>query len=213
MGAAVASAADAPESAVPPQLRESFAELSERTAGLEPRVLALGLRAFANARARDQVSRNRLTIIDFSLPSVEQRMWVVDLDTDEVLFHELVAHGKSTGGNHARSFSNEPGSHASSLGTFITGGTYEGKHGFSLKLTGLEPGFNDRALERAIVVHAAWYVSPDFAKRHGRLGRSWGCPAVRPEVAEELIDAIRGGSVMFAYYPDPDFEQSSTYLR
>jgi hypothetical protein len=126
---------------------------------------------------------------------------VIDLSTKKVLFHELVAHGKGSGDNYARRFSNEHQTRASSLGLFLTKGTYEGKHGYSLKLRGLEPGVNDKAEARAIVMHAASYVSEAFAAKHGRLGRSWGCPALDERVAKRLIDAIKGESLLFAYHP------------
>jgi hypothetical protein len=120
-----------------------------------------------------------------------------------VLAHELVAHGRNTGDDRARRFSNRPGSLQSSLGTFVTGRTYQGRHGLSLRLRGLDAGLNDRAEARAIVVHGAEYVSPDIVRRLGRLGRSQGCPALEPGVAARVIDLIRGGSVLFAWYPTP----------
>jgi hypothetical protein len=209
-------APEAPESdhaGVPAQLRDSFERL-QGAEGLDPEILAMALTAFARARERhDGVARNRLTVIDYSLPSTEKRLWVLDLDADRVLFHELVAHGKGTGLDRAQSFSNAPESLASSLGVFVTEQAYEGRHGHSLRLEGLEPGINDRAMDRAIVVHGADYVSERFAAEHGRLGRSWGCPAVRTEIAHELIDAIRDGTVLFTWYPDPDFVGRSSYLR
>jgi hypothetical protein len=130
----------------------------------------------------------------------------------QVLFNELVAHGRRSGETLARAFSNTPGSHQSSLGAFVTGSTYIGRHGVSLRLLGLEPGINDRAEERAIVMHAADYVSEDVIRRQGRLGRSHGCPAVRPAVARSLIESIRDGTLVFAYYPDAEYEQRSAFL-
>lgn len=206
-------AANGSELEIPTELRGSF-DRFRGTPGLDGEVLAMGLRALAHARAlRGDVARNRLTIIDYSLPSTEKRLWVLDLDADEVLFHERVAHGKGTGLDVAESFSNAAGSLASSLGTFVTGETYEGRHGHSLRLVGLEPGINDQAMDRAIVVHGADYVSTEFIDEHGRLGRSWGCPAVREAVVEDLIDAIRDGTVLFTWFPDPDFVAASTYIR
>ena len=153
-----------------------------------------------------------LTVIDYSRPSTEKRLWVYDASTRELLHEELVAHGEGTGENYARRFSNEPNTHASSLGLFVTGNTYVGKNGYSLRLDGLDRGFNDRARERAIVVHGAPYVSAEFARANGRLGRSWGCPALREDVARELIDTVKGGSLLFAYYPDPEWLAASAYL-
>jgi len=184
-------------------------------ADLDEAVLQLALTALDHARDAGDVSARRdhlLTVIDYSLPSTERRLWVLDLEAGEVLFHELVAHGQNTGGNRARHFSNDSGSHQSSLGVFRTDRTYRGKHGRSLKLDGLEPGFNDAARDRAIVMHAADYVTDDFAAANGRLGRSWGCPALDPAVAQDLIDAISGGTLLVAYYPDDAWLEGSAYL-
>jgi hypothetical protein len=198
---------------VPAAQRENFLALFKATEGLDPRVLARALRAFSRAHVRNEVRRNVLTVIDYRLPSNQKRLWVLDLDTRAVLFHELVAHGQATGREWAAFFSNDVGSRKSSLGAFVTGTTYVGRHGYSLRLQGLEPGINDRAFERSIVIHGADYVSPDFIARHGRLGRSWGCPALPVDVVEPLIDAIKDGSLIFAYYPDPDLERHSLYLH
>lgn len=153
-----------------------------------------------------------LTVIDYSKPSTEKRLWVFDMQTREVLYEELVAHGEGTGEDRATTFSNTPDSHRSSLGLFVTEETYVGRNGYSLRLNGLERGFNDRARERAIVMHGASYVSEAFAASRGRLGRSWGCPALREAVARPLIDRVKGGSLLFVYYPDQQWLKSSTYL-
>lgn len=198
---------------VPASQYENFVALSRKDRGPDPAVLARGLRVFSRARARHQIKRNVLTLIDYRLPSDERRLWVMDLDAGRVLFHELVAHGQNTGKARARAFSNRMGSHQSSLGTFLTGDTYVGRHGYSLRLQGMDPGINDRAMERAIVMHGAYYVSDDFVARYGRLGRSWGCPALPMDVAAPVIDSIKHGSVIFSYYPDPDLERNSRYLH
>ena len=153
-----------------------------------------------------------LTVIDYSQPSIAKRLWVFDLRTRELLYQELVAHGQGSGDNFATMFSNEPETHRSSLGLFVTEGTYVGKNGYSLRLNGLDAGFNDRARERAIVMHGAPYVSAEFAHVQGRLGRSWGCPALRDSIAHDVIDRIKGGSLVFAYYPDQQWLTSSKYL-
>jgi hypothetical protein len=153
-----------------------------------------------------------LTVIDYSKPSTEKRLWVFDMRTREVLYEELVAHGMGTGDNMATSFSNTADSHKSSLGLFVTEGTYVGKNGYSLRLDGLDAGFNDRARERAIVMHGAPYVSASFAQAQGRLGRSWGCPALREDVARQLIDKVKGGNLVFSYYPDANWLKTSQYL-
>jgi hypothetical protein len=153
-----------------------------------------------------------LTVIDYSKPSTEKRLWVFDMASHELLYEELVAHGQGSGDNLANVFSNEPETHASSLGLFATEDTYVGKNGYSLRLKGLDEGFNHRARERAIVMHGAPYVSDAFVKAHGRLGRSWGCPALREGVAREVIDRVRGSGLLFAYYPNQDWLESSRYL-
>jgi len=179
-----------------------------------PRPLAeLALKAYAHARERGEVKRDVLAVIDYSKPSTQRRLWVFDLDSGALLFHELVAHGRGSGDNVATRFSNRPHSLASSIGLYATGDTYLGKHGTSLKLLGLEKGMNDDAESRAVVIHGADYVSDAFAKAHGRLGRSWGCPAVGTDVAPKLIDALRGGAAVFAYYPDQTWLASSSFLR
>ncbi len=153
-----------------------------------------------------------LTIIDYSKPSSAERLWVFEIPTRRLLYRELVAHGQGSGDNWATVFSNESESHRSSLGLFVTDDTYVGKNGYSLRLTGLEDGVNDRARARAIVMHGAPYVSSKFVERQGRLGRSWGCPALPPPVARELIDRVKGGGAVFAYYPDQNWLRSSKYL-
>lgn len=180
--------------------------------GLSEPTLAIALRAYARARERGDITRPVLSIIDYALPSTEKRLWVLDLERGRVLFHELVAHGQKSGENEAHAFSNDTGSHQSSLGVFRTGAVYEGGHGVSLRLDGLEPGINDRAAERAIVLHGAEYVSEQFAARFGRIGRSFGCPAVRPAITDSLIQVIRDGTLLFASYPDSAYSARSAYV-
>lgn len=146
-----------------------------------------------------------ITIIDFSLHSAEPRLWLIDLEKTRVIFCDYVAHGQNSGLDFARSFSNKPSSHQSSLGFYLTDRIYQGKHGKSLRLHGLEPGINHRAFERAIVMHGADYVSESFIRGQKRLGRSWGCPAVSRELAPVLIDKIAGGTLLYIYAPDPDY--------
>ena len=152
-------------------------------------------------------------MIDYSLPSTEPRLWVFDLVHRKLLFHELVAHGRNSGGDLATRFSNRPDSLESSLGLFRTLGAYDGHNGYSLRMEGLDPGFNSNALERALVIHGAAYVNPALARKEGRIGRSWGCPAVRTAVARPLIDALKGGQYVFSYYPNPQWLGASRNLQ
>jgi hypothetical protein len=167
---------------------------------INPQVLAAALEASAAAVSRgDAAEPATLTVIDYSRPSTEKRMWVYDLRSRTLLYEELVSHGRGSGRTIATAFSNEPDSHMSSLGLFRTGEAYVGSNGYSLRLDGLDAGVNDRARDRAIVIHGAPYVNADLARANGYLGRSWGCPAVRPAVARNLIDTVKGGSLLFAY--------------
>ncbi len=147
------------------------------------------------------MKNNLLTLIDFSLPSTARRLWTINLETGEVIFNTFVAHGRNSGNNEAESFSNIPQSFQSSLGFYLTSQVYSGKHGRSLRLTGLEKNINDKAWERAIVIHGADYVSENFIKVHGRLGRSHGCPAIPPEITAEFIETVKEGSLLFIYHP------------
>lgn len=182
-------------------------------AGDGPRdeVRRLAFRAYECGR--ESFTKPFLTVVDYSLPSTQRRLWVLDVRTGEVVLEELVAHGKNSGGNRVSTLSNVLGSKQSSLGLFRTDETYVGKHGYSLRLSGLEEGWNDRARERAIVIHGADYVGPEIAAGYGRLGRSWGCPAVRPAVTRRLIDRIKNGGALFVYYPDEDWLGTSEFLN
>jgi hypothetical protein len=182
--------------------------------GVSEQVLEMALHAIqCGIDSGDLATPPTLTLIDYSLPSVEPRLWVFDLATGEMLFKELVAHGQGTGDNMASRFSDNMNSHQSSLGLFVTADTYVGNNGYSLRLDGLEPGFNSRARERAIVMHGAPYVNASLMKTQGRLGRSWGCPALREAVARDVIDTIRGGGVIFSYYPDERWLSTSRFLN
>ena len=180
---------------------------------VDARVFALALGAARCAVRSGAVPAPRtLTIIDYSKPSTEKRLWVFDLPSRTLLYQELVAHGQGSGDNFAARFSDEPNTHQSSLGLFVTADTYVGQNGYSLRLNGLDRGFNNRARERSIVMHGARYVSAEVAQSLGRLGRSWGCPAVREGIARELIDHVKDGGLLFAYYPDQRWLTSSRFL-
>ncbi len=184
-----------------------------RPSTLDQHVLDLAMAAATCAEARNLVeSPKTLTVIDYSLPSTSPRLWVLDLSTGRTLYEEVVAHGRGSGGNMATAFSNFADSHQSSLGLFVTEDAYVGQNGYSMRLNGLEPGVNDRARTRAIVMHGAPYVDQSIAATQGRLGRSWGCPALRPAIARQVIDRIKGGNLLFAYYPARDWLEGSQFL-
>jgi L,D-transpeptidase catalytic domain len=163
--------------------------------------------AFAKAGLQKLVEEGKLlndsiiSIIDFSLPSNQKRLFVLDLKKYKVLFNTLVAHGRNTGREWAVAFSNQGESYKSSPGFYITRETYEGKNGYSLKLAGIEKGINDQAFDRGIVVHGAEYVSQDLANAQGYIGRSQGCPAVPVQVSRPLINTIKNGTCLFIYHP------------
>lgn len=188
-------------------------ELSRQAPKLDKKVLYHALSAMQCAVNNGANPAERLAVIDFSLPSSERRLWIFDLQSKRLLLKEYVAHGNRSGGNQATAFSNRVGSHQSSLGLFRTAESYRGKHGYSLRMDGLEPGINDRARDRAIVIHPADYVNPQWIATQGRIGRSLGCPAVRPEVGRMVVDSLKGGQYLFAWYPDQQWLQSSAYLN
>ena len=180
---------------------------------IKPEVLRLATSAVECAIASGDIEQpSTLTVIDYSRASIDPRLWVFDLSSGKLLFRELVAHGRNTGDNLATRFSDELNSRQTSLGLFRTGGTYVGSNGYSLRLDGLEPGFNGHARDRAIVMHGAPYVDAKLGAAQGRIGRSWGCPALREGIAREVIDTIRGGGVIFAYYPDANWLKHSRFL-
>ena len=188
-----------------------FNKLRLSAPGLKASALKSALRAYETAQSHHLVKKPILTVIDYSLPSSKQRMWVFDLKKQRLVLNTYVAHGQNSGLSIATRFSNQPSSKSSSLGTFITRDSYSGHNGLSLNLQGLERGFNDNALNRRVVIHGAWYMEPSFIRSTGRAGRSWGCPAVAQSIASSLINQIKGGSVVFAYYPDLRYLNASHY--
>lgn len=190
-----------------------FNSLTRVSPGLEQEVLRHALAAMQCAVNNGAAPARRLAVIDYSQPSTERRLWLFDLEKRRLILRDFVAHGRRSGENFATEFSNTLGSYQSSLGLFRTAESYRGKHGYSLRMDGLEPGFNDLARERAIVIHAADYVNPALVQSQGRIGRSLGCPAVRPEIARMVIDQLKGGQFMFAWYPDEGWMRSSAYLN
>lgn len=186
--------------------------LALRAPDAKASVIHLAVAALECATHDGMAAPERLAVIDYSLPSTQRRLWVFDLKKRRLLFQELVAHGRNSGDNYANSFSNTTGSFQSSIGLFRTLNAYQGRHGLSLRMEGVEPGINDNAFDRAIVIHGAPYVNPALIARQGRIGRSLGCPAVRPAVARGLIDQLKDGQFLFAYYPDPQWLTSSAFL-
>jgi hypothetical protein len=178
-----------------------------------PRVIELAVQSAQCRIAQSNPQPTKLAVIDYSLPSTERRLWVFDLAQRILIFHELVAHGRSSGEDRATYFSNEPDSLASSIGLYSTRESYVGRNGYSLRMDGLEPGFNDKAFDRGVVIHGADYVSNDFARVNGRIGRSHGCPAVPTAMARPVIDTLKDGQLLFIYYPDPQWLKTSSFIH
>lgn len=194
-----------------------FEHLTETIRAQAPNIganaISAAVTAYFNAKRAHLTDKPLVTIVDYSLPSDKRRLAVADVTTGKVLFYTYVAQGKGSGLKYATHFSNKPGSEASSLGVYLTGNTFYGNDGYSLRLHGLDPEFNGAAYRRDIVVHAAWYVSQQFAQRYGRMGLSWGCFALSPKVESAVVQLIRGGTLLVAYYPDPKWLASSPFLK
>ena len=188
-------------------------KLSRAAPGINQQALTHAVAAMQCALNNGAEPAKRLAVIDYSQPSSVRRLWIFDLKANRLLLRDFVAHGRHSGENFSTQFSNTEGSFQSSLGLFRTQESYRGKHGYSLRMDGLEPGVNDMARERAIVIHGADYVNPRLVKSQGRIGRSLGCPAVRPEVARMVVDQLKGGQFMFSWYPDRRWMQRSAYLN
>lgn len=172
-----------------------------------------GMTGYNKLQEENRIENELLTIVDFNLPSTQKRMWILDMNTKKVLFNTYVAHGQGTGGNMATKFSNTSNSHQSSLGFYVTAETYYGKNGLSLFIDGMEKGFNSNARNRYVVIHGADYATEGFIKNRGRLGRSYGCPAVPTKLSKEIINTIKGKSVLFIYSENADYLTKSTYLN
>ncbi len=205
----------APARVAPVQENDAMvARLARLAPDLDRGVLALALEARACAARSGAAPQEagRLAVIDYTRPSTQQRLWVFDLEREALLYTEHVAHGRGSGENFATAFSNRDESHQTSLGLFATADTYVGGNGYSLRMDGLEPGINDNARQRLIVMHGAPYVDPAQARRQGRLGRSFGCPALRPQVAREVIDTLKQGQLLFAYADEAAWLSGSRYF-
>lgn len=191
---------------------EKYLSLSEPA--LKPEAFGIGLAGFQSLLSRGlALNDSLLTIIDFSMPSSTDRFFVIDLNNNRILYKTLVAHGKNSGDLYATRFSDRMQSHETALGFFVTGKSYQGGQGYSLLLQGVDIGYNDHSQERGIVIHAADYVTHDYVTRYGRLGRSFGCPALPPEISRSIINLIKDGSVIFSYYPDRAYLDHSVILN
>jgi hypothetical protein len=182
---------------------------------LNEEVFFKALTGFENLKKAGLLNQDShlLTICDFSMSSNTKRLWVIDTEERKVLFNSLVAHGKNTGEEFATNFSNTESSLQSSMGFYITDATYRGDNGYSLRLLGMDKGFNDAAYKRAIVMHGADYVSEEFAAMHKRIGRSWGCPAIPRDLTQPIINTIKGRNLLFIYYPDQNYLSKSEWLK
>lgn len=187
--------------------------LQQLARDIDPKALTLGLKAYQCAAMKGYAKKPILSIVDYSKPSTQKRLWIFDLQRNILDMEEDVTHGQGSGANMATHFSNIMGTHASSLGLYQTANVYQGQHGLSLRLLGLEPGYNDHAYARAIVMHGADYVNPAIVKNLGRLGRSWGCFAVSRHDIKPTINTIKNGSLLFAYYPDKQWLSHSQFLQ
>jgi hypothetical protein len=195
------------------RLETLYSELNVAGQGLRYEVFQKAMTGYLNLENAGKLNDDKqlLTVVDFSLPSTQKRLWVLDLAAKQVKFHTLVAHGHNSGENMATNFSNKNESNMSSLGFYVTKGEYTGKHGRSLKLQGVDEGYNTNALMRAVVMHGADYVSEDFIRQYGRLGRSLGCPALPMDQKDAIIEAVHGGTCLFLNGPDQQY--SSKYLN
>lgn len=186
-----------------------------QSAKLNPQVFEHAYRGFINLKSSGKLNSTQdiITICDYTLSSNVKRMWIVDLNSNKVLLNTYVAHGQGTGDEFATEFSNKENSHQSSMGFYVTGDTYQGEHGLSLHLHGMDQNYNNAAYQRAIVLHGAHYVSESFIQQHKRLGRSWGCPAVANELAPEIINLIKDGTCLFSFHDDKQYLSSSLWLN
>ncbi len=196
--------------AMPLSSIDTIYEASELKSVLNQDVFRMAMSGYSKISPKKD---SLISIIDFSRPSTDKRFYLIDIANRTLLYHTYTSHGVNTGENESIAFSNLDGSRQSSLGFYLTAETYEGKHGISLKLDGLERGFNDRARKRYIVIHSADYVTETFIHENKRLGRSWGCPALPPDITQDIIQLIKEGSVLFIYGNDENYLKHSKLIR
>ena len=191
-----------------------YSSITASGSQLSQQVFEIAFSGFDKLQAQGKLSQDSiLTIIDFSKSSREKRMHVVDLKSGRLLFNSVVAHGRNSGDEYAQHFSNQPNSHKSSLGFYVTGGTYSGSNGYSMILNGMEKGFNDKAKDRAIVMHGAAYANENVLYSGHRLGRSFGCPALPQQLNKQVIEKIKGGNCLFIFYPDQQYLNNSKMIN
>jgi hypothetical protein len=193
--------------------RPLIKKIEKQNPNLSEAALMAGVRAYDHLRAAGKDSQQLLTIVNFHRPSNEKRLWVLNMSNGATDDYTYVAHGQNTGFKFAKHFSNVVNSHESSIGVYLTGQTYYGKDGHSMRLHGLDKGFNSNVFKRYIVMHPAWYVSKTFAKKYGRIGRTYGCFGLSEKMAPKIIPKIKNGTVMVAYYPNKRWLASSPYER
>lgn len=186
-------------------LHSKFKNLPEKS------VFVRAAKGYNQLLATGRLKQSILCIANFNVSANQKRLWIVDVHHKKVLYHSLVSHGKGSGQEYARKFSNDVGSHQSSLGFYITGDTYTGAHGLSLYLDGMEDGINSNARQRAVVIHGASYVSTSFIKKYGRLGRSHGCPALPVSSCEEMIKTIKGGAALYIHADDEKYFETTKF--
>ncbi len=195
-------------------LLEEYDQMHLDSLGLSLQAFTTAVRGYENLLEKGVLDKSGLlTIVDFSQSSHNKRLYVLDLIDKTLVFNTYVAHGRHSGKEYATSFSNRMSSNKSSLGFYVTRNTYHGRDGYSLRLDGMDKGFNDKALSRNIVLHGSWYVNEDFLDKSGTMGRSLGCPAVPMEEHEQIINEIKEGSCLFMYYPDVNYLSHSPVLK
>ncbi len=193
--------------------QELVSKLKSENPNLSKGAIIAGFRAYQHLRTQGKDAKHLLTVIDYTLPSDQKRLWVIDMDRRKVIYNTLVAQGENSGLVYAKRFSNQPESHETSLGVYLTGQTYYGKDGYSMRLHGLDAGFNDNVYKRAVVMHGARYVSENYARQFGRIGRTFGCFGLSQDIEPSVVQAIKNGTVLVAYYPDRGWLYSSRYEK
>lgn len=192
-----------------------YVNMKLESVGLNSKVFTIAMRGFKKLENKGKLKNaSIITIVDYSQSSNKKRLYVIDLKNEKLLYNSYVAHGKNSGEEYAKFFSNDEGSLKSSLGFYITQQTVIGTTtGFALMINGVEKGFNNNAVKRSIIIHAAEYATEKFIKKNGRLGRSYGCPALPPELNKPIIETIKDGTCLFLYNPDDSYIKNSLFVN